>query len=84
MAPFLAACGKHLAAAFRLHANAETVRFSPAALARLICALWQSNSPLILTKIVPKRSRVALLNRRAIAGFGANKPNRVGSCSGIF
>jgi hypothetical protein len=26
------------------------VRFGPAALARLICALWQSNSPLILTK----------------------------------
>jgi hypothetical protein len=48
------------------------VRLSPAALARLICALWQSNSPLILTETIPKRSRVSLLNRLAITGLGAN------------
>jgi hypothetical protein len=64
MAPLLAACGEHLAAALCLHANAETVRLSPAAFARLICALWQSNSPLIPAKIIPKK----------IAGGAAESP----------
>jgi hypothetical protein len=47
MAPLLAARRQHFAAAFRLHPHAKAVRFSPAALARLICALWQSNPPLV-------------------------------------
>jgi hypothetical protein len=45
MTPLLAARRKHLAATFRLHANAESVRLGAAAFARLICALWQSNPP---------------------------------------
>ena len=45
MASLLAARRQHLAAAFRLHACAESVRLRAAAPARLKCALWQSNPP---------------------------------------
>ena len=48
MASLLAACRKHLAAAFRLHSGAEAVRFGTAAAARLKCALWQNNLLLVL------------------------------------
>jgi len=48
MAPLLAAGRQDLAATLGLHAYAEAVRLGPAALARLICALWQSNPPLSL------------------------------------
>jgi hypothetical protein len=48
MTSLLTARRKHLAAAFRLHAHAKTVRLGTPAFARLICALWQSNPPLIL------------------------------------
>jgi hypothetical protein len=47
MAPLLAACRQHLAATLRLHAHAKAVRLGAAALARLICTLWQSNPPSI-------------------------------------
>jgi hypothetical protein len=47
MAPLLAARRKHLAATLRLHAHAKAVRLGAAALARLICTLWQSNPPSI-------------------------------------
>ena len=47
MAPLLAARRQHFAAAFRLHAHAETVRLGASASARLKCALWQNNPPLV-------------------------------------
>jgi hypothetical protein len=47
MASLLAARCQHLAAAFRLHAYAETVRLGAPAFARLKCALWQNNPPYI-------------------------------------
>jgi hypothetical protein len=40
--------GKHLAAAWTLHARPEAVRLGAPAFARLIGALWQSNPPLWL------------------------------------
>src|SRR6266403_1568037 len=46
MASLLAARRQHPAAAFRLHARAKPVRLGTSALARLKCALWQSNPPL--------------------------------------
>src|SRR5215813_12147727 len=48
MASLLAACGKHLAPAYGLHARAESVRLGATALARLKCALLQSNPPIRL------------------------------------
>src|SRR5271163_3713951 len=45
MTSLLAARCKDLAAAFGLHANAETVRLGAAAFPRLIGALWQNNPP---------------------------------------
>src|SRR5579859_8109392 len=48
MASLLAACGKNLAPAYGLHARAESVRFGATALARVKCALWQSNPPIWL------------------------------------
>jgi len=45
MASLLAARRQDLAAARRLHARAEAVRFSAPAPARLKCALWQNNPP---------------------------------------
>ena len=48
MASLLAASRQDLAAAYGLHARAKSVRLSATALARLICALWQSNPPLWL------------------------------------
>jgi hypothetical protein len=50
MAPLLAARGKHFAATFCLHSNAETVRLGASAFARLKCALWQNNPPLLRAK----------------------------------
>jgi hypothetical protein len=46
MASLLAACRKHPAATFGLHAHAKTVRLGAPAFARLICSLRQSNPPL--------------------------------------
>src|SRR5262249_22972935 len=48
MASLLAASRQHLAAAYGLHTRAKSVRFGAASLARLKCALWQSNPPLRL------------------------------------
>jgi hypothetical protein len=47
MTPLLAARGKHFAATLGLHARAKTVRFGAPAFARLKCALWQNNPPLL-------------------------------------
>lgn len=46
MASLLAACRQDLAAAYCLHARAESVRLRAASFPRLKCALWQSNPPL--------------------------------------
>src|SRR2546422_3750460 len=46
MASLLAARRQYPATAFRFHARAESVRLGAPALARLKCALWQSNPPL--------------------------------------
>ena len=48
MASLLAASRQDPAAAYGLHARTETVRLGAAAFARLKCALWQSNPPLLL------------------------------------
>jgi hypothetical protein len=47
MTALLATRREHLAASRGLHARTETVRLGAPALARLICALWQSNPPLV-------------------------------------
>jgi hypothetical protein len=47
MASLLAACRQYFAAAYGLHARAESVRFRAASFPRLKCALWQSNPPLV-------------------------------------
>jgi hypothetical protein len=47
MASLLAARRQHLAATRRLHACAEAVRLGAPAFARLKCALWQNNPPLL-------------------------------------
>jgi hypothetical protein len=47
MAALLATRRKHLAASCGLHARTEPVRLGAPAFARLICALWQSNPPLV-------------------------------------
>jgi len=48
MASLLAARRQHLAATLRFHAYAEAVRLGAAAAARLKCALWQNNPPLLV------------------------------------
>jgi hypothetical protein len=48
MASLLAARRQHFAATLRLHAYAEAVRLGASASARLKCALWQNNPPLLL------------------------------------
>jgi hypothetical protein len=47
MTSLLAARRQHLAPALRLHAYAEAVRLGAPAFARLKCALWQNNPPLL-------------------------------------
>jgi hypothetical protein len=47
MTSLLAACRQNSAAAYGLHARAESVRLRAASFPRLICALWQSNPPLV-------------------------------------
>lgn len=48
MASLFAARCQNFAAAGRLHARAESVGLRAAASPRLICALWQSNPPLLM------------------------------------
>src|SRR5215470_9009024 len=50
MASLLAASRQYLAAANGLHARTEPVRLSAAAFARLVCALWQSNPPILIRR----------------------------------
>ncbi len=45
MASLLAAGGKHLAAADRLHSNSKSVCLRAPPFPRLICPLWQNNPP---------------------------------------
>jgi hypothetical protein len=74
MASLLAASGKHLAAALRLHAHAETMRLGAPPPARLKCSLWQSNPPLSLTllyftcgaDLVFRRRTLGVLRRQTV------------------
>src|SRR5262249_20326099 len=70
MASLLAACGKNLAAAYGLHARAESVRFGATALARLKCALWQSNPPIRL-RVARGKSFTKSPNDTVLAAFAA-------------
>src|SRR5713101_5661027 len=66
MASLLAARRQHLAATLGLHANAETVRLGASASARLKCALWQNNPPLLPAIVIRDRSAVSITrNSRA-------------------
>jgi len=60
MASLLAARRQHLAATLGLHANAETVRLGASASARLKCALWQNNPPLLPAIVIRDRSAVSI------------------------
>src|SRR5882762_5675717 len=65
MASLLAARRQHLAATRRFHACAKTVRLGAPAFARLKCALWQNNPPLLpamLHTISNTRSRAHLFH----------------------
>jgi hypothetical protein len=68
MASLLAASRQDLAATYGLHARAKSVRFGAAALARLICALWQSNPPLEL-RVAPGKSFSAKPKRQLTGRF---------------
>jgi len=68
MASLLAASRQNLAAAYGLHARAKSVRLGAAALARLICALWQSNPPLEL-RVAPGKSFGAKPKRQLTGRF---------------
>jgi hypothetical protein len=70
MASLLAACRQDPAAAYGLHARAKSVRFGAAALARLICALWQSNPPLRL-RVAPGNLSELNPNASLLAAFTA-------------
>ena len=50
MTALLAARRQHLAATLRFHAHAKSVCLGAASFPRLICTLWQSIPPLILTR----------------------------------
>src|SRR5215471_4408773 len=69
MASLLAARRKHLAAALRLHARAETVRLRAAPAPRLKCALWQSLPPLWYA--IAALSISSALRRRPLVLFAA-------------
>jgi hypothetical protein len=60
MASLLAAGRENFAAADGLHACAESVRFGAASFPRLICALWQSNPPLIARRALRECGRFIL------------------------
>ena len=66
MASLLAASRQDLAATYGLHARAKSVRLGAAALARLICALWQSNPPLELR--VAQGKSFSVKPKRQLAG----------------
>jgi len=68
MASLLTASREDLAATYGLHARAKSVRFGAAALARLICALWQSNPPLEL-RVAPGKSFSAKPKRQLAGRF---------------
>src|SRR5258708_15851328 len=68
MASLLAASRQDLAATYGLHARAKSVRLGAAALARLICALWQSNPPLRL-RVAPGKSFSAKPKRQLTGRF---------------
>jgi len=67
MASLLAARRQHLAATLGLHANAETVRLGASASARLKCALWQNNPPLLPTIVIRDRSAVSITRKSRAA-----------------
>jgi hypothetical protein len=67
MTSLLAARGKHLAATLCLHACAEAVRLGAPAFARLKCALWQNNPPLLHAIVIRSRSAVSFTRNRRTA-----------------
>jgi len=67
MASLLAARRQHLAATLGLHANAETVRLGASASARLKCALWQNNPPLLPAIVIRDRSAVSITRKSRAA-----------------
>src|SRR5258706_1156335 len=70
MASLLTASRQNLATAYGLHARAKSVRLGAAALARLICALWQSNPPLRL-RVAPGKSFAANPNASLLTASAA-------------
>src|SRR5215470_2299486 len=70
MASLLAASRQDPAAAYGLHARAKSVRFGATALARLKCALWQSNPPIRL-RVARGKSFTKSPNDTVLAAFAA-------------
>jgi len=79
MASLLAASRQDLAATYGLHARAKSVRFGAAALARLICALWQSNPPIEL-RVAPGKSFSAKPKRQLTDRFRGRLRNNKCTC----
>jgi hypothetical protein len=79
MASLLAASRQDLAATYGLHARAKSVRFGAAALARLICALWQSNPPIEL-RVAPGKSFSAKPKRQLTYRFRGCLRNNKCTC----
>jgi hypothetical protein len=87
MAPLLAACRKHLAAALGLHAHPKAVRLGAATLARLICTLWQSNPPSIPQTVVQRfaktfpKLRACVSRTEPLLLFASNLARNFATCS---
>jgi hypothetical protein len=87
MASLLAARRQHFAASDGLHAYAKSVRLGTPPFSRLICSLWQSNPPLLPTRLpLPFSCDYSLLHttcraHRAIRASGQPSTSRI---SGLF
>jgi hypothetical protein len=87
MASLLAARRQHFAASDGLHAYAKSVRLGTPPFSRLICSLWQSNPPLLPTRLpLPFSCDYSLLHttcraHRAICASGQPSTSRI---SGLF
>ncbi len=80
MTSLLAARRENFAATLRFHADAEAVRLGAATFARLICALRQSNSPLV-------RGRNAAVNwcvREPMLQWRRQRKRRTVRADGLF
>jgi len=67
MTSLLAASRQDLAAAYGFHTRTEPVRLGAAAFARLKCALWQSNPPLLLRVAAHRCCRARCIVQAALA-----------------